>query len=158
MHSFHLIVRYAVLSNSAAIFLEWVHCRLNWPKKGVFNWFSMHCACPHASRLADGTPGKARLPGRQGAAEANTFRMRLGKLLTAKCMIDEAAHFHRKGPTWLKLDGESNRLWSRFTRKKTTKTPTYSKPRRPSGACLIQHQIITTWKPHREPYYYNSLL
>ena len=35
MHCFHLIVRYAVLSNSAALFLECVHYRLNWPEKGV---------------------------------------------------------------------------------------------------------------------------
>ena len=33
MHCFHLIVRYAVLSNSAVLFLECVHYRLNWPEK-----------------------------------------------------------------------------------------------------------------------------
>ena len=35
MHCVYLIVRYAVLSNSAALFLECVHYRLNWPEKGV---------------------------------------------------------------------------------------------------------------------------
>ena len=36
MHCFHLIVPYAVLSNSAALFLEYVHYRLNWSEKGVY--------------------------------------------------------------------------------------------------------------------------
>ena len=39
MHCFHIIVPYAVLSNSAALLLE-VHYRLNWTEKGVdvFRW------------------------------------------------------------------------------------------------------------------------
>ena len=35
MHCFHLIVPYAVLLNSAALFLKCMHYRLNWPEKGV---------------------------------------------------------------------------------------------------------------------------
>ena len=40
MQCFHLIVPYAVLSNSAALFLEYVHCRLNWTERGVEIHFS----------------------------------------------------------------------------------------------------------------------
>ena len=36
MHCFHLIVPYAVLSNSSALFLKCVHYRLNWPEKAVY--------------------------------------------------------------------------------------------------------------------------
>ena len=35
VHCFHLIVPYAVLSDSAALLLERVHYRLNWPEKGA---------------------------------------------------------------------------------------------------------------------------
>ena len=35
MRCFHLIVPYAVFSDSAALFLECVHLRLNWTEKGV---------------------------------------------------------------------------------------------------------------------------
>ena len=35
MHCFHLIVPYAVLLNSTALFLDCVNYRLNWTGKGV---------------------------------------------------------------------------------------------------------------------------